>query len=81
MTAEKISVTVDEALMKWARATAKKRRMTLSAVVAEALELQRQHQARERYLEKALAKVPPQEIVRRTAEAYREIFGRADAAE
>ena len=81
MAAEKISVTVDEALMKWARATAKKRRMTLSAVVAEALELQRQHAARERYLEKALADVSPDEIERRTAEAYREIFGRSDAAQ
>lgn len=38
MAAEKISVTVDEELMKWARSTAKKRRTTLSAVVAEALE-------------------------------------------
>jgi hypothetical protein len=81
MAAEKISVTVDDELMKWARATAKTRRMTLSAVVAEALELQRQHQARERYLKRALAGIAPAEIERRTADAYREIFGRSDAAE
>jgi hypothetical protein len=81
MTAEKISVTVDEKLMRWARSAAKKRRTTLSAVVAEALELQRQHQARERYLKEALAGMSGDEIERRTAEAYREIFGRSDAAE
>ena len=81
MAAEKISVTVDEDLMKWARGAAKKRRMTLSAVVAEALEWQRQHQARERYLKEALAGVAADEIERLTAEAYREIFGRSDAAE
>ena len=81
MAAEKISVTVDEELMKWARSTAKRRRMTLSAVVAEALELQRQHQARERYLKEALAGIPEDEIERRTVEAYREIFGQSDAAE
>ena len=81
MAAEKISVTVDEKLMKWARGAAKKRRMTLSAVVAEALELQRQHQAREGYLKEALAGVAADEIERLTADAYREIFGRSDAAE
>jgi hypothetical protein len=79
--AEKISVTVDENLMKWARSAAKKRRMTLSAVVAEALELQRQHQARERFLKEALAGVAADEVERLTADAYREIFGRSDAAE
>jgi len=81
MPAEKVSVTVDEKLMKWARSAAKKRRMTLSAVVAEALELQRQHQARERFLKEALAGMPKREIQRRTAQAYREIFGRSEAAE
>jgi len=81
MAAEKISVTVDEELMKWARSAAKKRRMTLSAVVAEALALQRQHHARERYLKEALAGIPEAEIERRTAEAYREIFGHSDAAQ
>lgn len=81
MAAEKISVTVDERLMKWARGAAKKRRTTLSAVVAEALELQRQHQARERYLKEALSGIAADEIARRTAEAYREIFGQSDAAE
>jgi post-segregation antitoxin (ccd killing protein) len=81
MAAEKISVTVDEDLMKWARGAAKKRRMTLSAVVAEALELQRQHQARERYLKEALSDISEEEIERRTAEAYREIFGQSDAAQ
>jgi hypothetical protein len=53
----------------------------LSAVVAEALELQRQHHARERFLEEALADIPKAEVERRTAQAYREIFGRSDAAE
>ena len=81
MAAEKISVTVDEDLMKWARGAAKKRRMTLSAVVAEALELQRQQQTRERYLKEALAGVAADEIERLTADAYREIFGRSDATE
>jgi post-segregation antitoxin (ccd killing protein) len=81
MAAEKISVTVDEKLMRWARGAAKKRRMTLSAVVTEALELQRQHQARERFLEEALSGISKGEIERRTAQAYREIFGRSDAAE
>ena len=81
MAAEKISVTVDEDLMKWARGAAKRRRTTLSALVAKALELQKQHEARERYLERALAGIPPRELERRTAEAYRDIFGRADAAE
>ena len=81
MAAEKISVTVDEEIMRWARTAAKKRRMTLSAVVAEALELQRQHQARERYLKEALSGLSEDEIERRTAEAYREIFGRPAAAE
>ena len=81
MAAEKVSVTVDENLMKWARAAAKKRRTTLSALVAEALESQRQHQARERYLKEALAGLSPDEIESRTADAYREIFGRSDAAE
>jgi post-segregation antitoxin (ccd killing protein) len=80
MAAEKISVTVDEDLMKWARAAAKKRRMTLSAVVAESLELQRQHHARERYLKEALAGISASEIERRTAQAYREIFGRSATA-
>jgi hypothetical protein len=81
MAAEKISVTVDEALMRWARATARKRRTTLSAVVAEALALQRQHQARERYLDEALSGMSAREIERRTSEAFREIFGHSDAAE
>ncbi len=81
MAAEKISVTVDEDLMKWARSAARKRRMTLSAVVAEALALQRQHQARERYLEKALAGLSAEEIEARSAEALREIFGSSDATE
>jgi post-segregation antitoxin (ccd killing protein) len=81
MAAEKISVTVDEELMKWARSAAKRRRMSLSAVVTEALALQRQHQARERYLQHALAGMSVSEIERRTAEAFREIFGRPDAAE
>ena len=80
MAAEKISVTVDEELMQWARRSAKRRRMTLSAVVAEALQLQRQHQARERYLQEALARISPEEIEHRTAEAYREIFGRSESA-
>lgn len=78
MAAEKISVTVDERLMRWARSSAEKRGMSLSAVVAEALELQRQHQARERYLAKALAGIPTDELERRTADAYREIFGSSD---
>ena len=81
MAAEKISVTVDEDLMKWARTAAKRRKMTLSAVVAEALALQRQHQARERYLEKALAGLSQEEIEARSAEAFREIFRHSDAAE
>jgi hypothetical protein len=55
--------------------------MTLSAVIAEALELQRQHHARERYLKEALAGLSERELERRTAEAYREIFGQPDAAE
>ena len=80
MPAEKISITVDEELMKWARKVASQRRTTLSAFVAEALELQRQHHARERYLKKALADVPPDELARGTAEAYREIFGESQAA-
>lgn len=81
MAAEKISVTVDEELMKWARGTAKKRRMTLSAVVAEALALQRQHQARERYLKEALSSISEDEIAARTVEAYREIFGHSRGTE
>jgi hypothetical protein len=81
MAAEKISVTVDEELMKWARGAAKRRRTTLSALVSRALELQKQHEARERYLEKALAGMSPAELERQTAEAYRQIFGREDAAE
>lgn len=81
MAAEKISVTVDADLMKWARSAAKKRRLTLSAVVAEALALQRQQQAREQFLKQALSGIAPQEIERRTADAYREIFGRSDTAE
>ena len=81
MAAEKISVTVDEKLMRWARSAAKKRHTTLSAVVAEALELQRKRQARERFLAAALAGVPKGETERRTAQAYREIFGRPDVAE
>ncbi len=81
MPAEKISVTVDEQLMKWARAAAKKRRMTLSAMVAEALELRRQHEARERYLERALAGMSAAEIERRSAKAFKQIFGQSDAAE
>jgi len=81
MAAEKISVTVDEELMRWARATSKRRRVSLSAVIAEALERQRQHHARELYLKEALARIPADELERRTAEAYREIFGQPDAAE
>lgn len=81
MAAEKISVTVDEDLMKWARGAAKKRKTTLSAVVAQALALQKQHEARERYLDKALAGLSEAEIEARSAEAFREIFGRTDAAE
>lgn len=75
MAAEKISVTVDEHLMKWARGAAKKRRMTLSAVVAEALELQRQHQARERYLKAALSGIAADEVERRTGEALAKVRG------
>jgi post-segregation antitoxin (ccd killing protein) len=81
MPAEKISVTVDDQLMKWARSAAKKRGMTLSAMVAEALELQKQHQARERYLTEALAGLSASEIDRRTAKAFQQIFGQSDAAE
>jgi post-segregation antitoxin (ccd killing protein) len=81
MAAEKISVTVDAELMKWARSAAKKRRLTLSAVVAEALSMHRQHQAREQFLKEALAGVTAEEIERRTAEAYREIFGSSGAPE
>lgn len=81
MAAEKISVTVDAELMKWARSAAKKRRLTLSAVVAEALALQRQHHAREQFLNDALSGVDPKELERRTAEAFREIFGSSDGAE
>lgn len=81
MAAEKISVTVDAELMKWARGAAKRRGLTLSAVVAEALSMQRQHQAREQFLEEALSGIDPDLIERRTAEAYREIFGRSDATE
>jgi hypothetical protein len=55
--------------------------MTLSAVVAEALAMQRQYQAREQFLAEALSGVCADEIERRTAEAFREIFGRSDAAE
>jgi post-segregation antitoxin (ccd killing protein) len=78
MAAEKVSVTVDEDLMKWARSAAKKRRLTLSALVAEALLMQRQHQARERFLKEALSGIAPEEVERRTADAYREIFGRPE---
>ena len=81
MAAEKISVTVDADLMKWARSAAKKRRLTLSAMVAEALSMQRQHQAREQFLQEALSGIAPEQIERRTAEAYREIFGRSEATE
>jgi hypothetical protein len=81
MAAAKVSVTVDEEPMEWARSAAKKRRMTLSAVIAEALAFQREHQARERYLKEALAGLSGHEIERRTAEAYREIFGQPNAAE
>lgn len=81
MAAEKISVTVDEQLMKWARSAAKKRRMTLSAMVAEALELRRQHEARERYLERVLAGFSGPEIERRSVRAFKQIFGHSDAAE
>jgi hypothetical protein len=49
--------------------------------VAEALALQRQHQAREKFLKEALSGLAPEEIERRTAEAYKEIFGRSDAAQ
>lgn len=81
MAAEKISVTVDEHLLKWARTAAKKRRIPLSTMVGEALELRRQHEARERYLSKALAELSPAEIERRSARAFKEIFGHEDAAE
>jgi len=36
---------------------------------------------REQFLKDALSGVAPEEVERRTAEAYREIFGRSDAAE
>jgi hypothetical protein len=81
MPAEKISVTVDEQLVQWARSAAKKRRTTLSAMVTEALELKKQHQARERYLAEALAAVPTKQLERRTAKAFKELFGDSDAAE
>lgn len=81
MAAEKISVTVDEQLIRWARNAAKKRRTSLSTMVTEALELKRQHQAREQYLADALASVPAKELERRTAKAFKEIFGHSDAAE
>ena len=57
---------------KWAGSAAWKRRLTLSAVVAEALSTQRQHQAREQFLKEALSGVAEDEIERRTAEAYRD---------
>lgn len=79
MSAKKISVTIEESLLAWARATAERRQMALSAVLAEALERQRQHQARERYLKKALASLPRDEVASRTAEAYRQIFGGSDS--
>jgi post-segregation antitoxin (ccd killing protein) len=75
MAAEKITITIDAQLVRWAGSAARKRRMTLSAVVAEALELQRQHHARERFLEGALADISKAELEGHTARAYREIFG------
>ena len=81
MAAQKVSITVAAELMRWAKSAAKRRRTTLSAFVTEALEQQRQHQAREKYLKKALASIPAAELDRKTAEAYRHIFGEADAAE
>ena len=81
MPAEKVSVTVDEQLIRWARSVAKKRRTTLSAMVTEALQLKKQHQARERYLADALAEMPAKELERRTAKAFKQLFGGSDAAE
>jgi len=81
MPAEKISVTVDEQLVRWARSAAKKRRTTLSAMVTEALELKKQHHARERYLAAALATIPAKQLERRTAKTFKELFGDSDAAE
>ena len=81
MVAQKVSITVAAELMRWAKSAARKRRTTLSAFVAEALEQQRRHQAREKYLKKALAGIPEAELDRKTAQAYGDIFGEADAAE
>ncbi len=75
MGAEKISITVAEELVTWARAEAKRQRTKLSGFMAAALKRERQHQARERYLKKALAGRSPAELERGAAEAYRDIYG------
>jgi hypothetical protein len=53
-------------------------KVSVTALVAEALLMQRQHQARERFLKEALSGIAPEEVERRTADAYREIFGRPE---
>lgn len=81
MTAAKISITVDEDLVIWARRAAKTQRASLSAFVADALAQQRQHQARQKYLKKVLAGVPPDELERKIAQAHRDLLGDSDATE
>ena len=80
MATEKISITVNADLMRWARSAAKRRNSSLSALIADALAQERQHQARQRYLAEALAGVPPEELERKVTQAYRELFGGPDSA-
>lgn len=47
---EKISISLDGDVVAWAKKTAKKRKMSVSAVVAEALAQQRRAEARSRLL-------------------------------
>ena len=70
MAASKISVSVADAELSWARTVARTRHLSLSAVVTEALRRARQAEARERLLAEFgdAAKATPDEL----AEIYRE---------
>jgi hypothetical protein len=53
MPVAKLSITIDEADLKWVRAEAKRLRKSVSAVVSDAVAQKRAHRAQQRYLRNA----------------------------
>ncbi|MCG8554395.1 MAG: hypothetical protein MJD61_03775 [Proteobacteria bacterium] len=64
MAATKVSVTLDETDVKWARALARRRKTSLSAILGQGLAQLRAFSAQERYLGDFKGRLDEQEIAR-----------------